>query len=49
MFAKYPVFEPLKQESFFAQATVDCGGYGIKWNDDIDIDAAEIWYNGATD
>ena len=49
LFAKYSVFAPLKQESFFAQAVVDCGGYGIKWNDDIDIDAAEIWYNGATD
>lgn len=49
LFKKYPVFEPLKQRSFFDQAVVDCGGYGIKWNDDIDIDAAEIWYNGATD
>ena len=49
LFSKYPVFEPLKQKSFFNQAVVDCSGYGIKWNDDIDIDAAEIWYNGATD
>lgn len=49
LFAKYPVFEPLKQESFFAQAAVDCGGYGIRWSDDMDIDAAEIWYNGDTD
>ncbi len=46
LFDKYPVFAPLKQSSFFGQAVVDCGGYGIKWNDDIDIDAAEIWYNG---
>ena len=48
LFEKYPVFAPLQQEPFFNQAIVDCGGYGIKWNDDIDIDASEIWYNGAT-
>lgn len=49
LFEKYPVFEPLKQKSFFNRAVVDCGGYGIKWNDDIDIDAAEIWHNGTID
>lgn len=48
LFEKYPVFTALKHEPFFKQAVVDCGGYGIKWNDDIDIDASEIWYNGVT-
>lgn len=44
LFEKSPVFESLKQKSFFDQAVIDCRGYGIKWNDDIDIDAAEVWY-----
>lgn len=48
LFEKYPVFEPLKNESLFAQANIDCGGYGLMWTDDIDIDASEIWYNGVT-
>lgn len=30
----------------FEQATVDSGGYGIAWNDDIDIDCEELWTNG---
>ena len=49
LFKKYSVFEPLKEIAFFSQAVIDCNGYGIKWNDDLDIDAAEIWYNGITD
>ena len=30
----------------FEQATVDSGGYGVSWNDDIDIDGEELWVNG---
>ncbi|MBQ9236134.1 MAG: putative addiction module antidote protein [Alphaproteobacteria bacterium] len=48
LFDKYPVFEPLKNETFFANAVIDCGGYGLMWTDDIDIDAGELWYNGIT-
>ena len=25
---------------------VDTGGYGVSWNDDLDLDAEEIWDNG---
>lgn len=49
LFKRYDVFKPLQDSAFFSQAVVDCGGYGIKWNDDIDIDASEIWYNGTTE
>ena len=49
LFKKYDVFRPLQDSAFFSQAIVDSGGYGITWNDDIDIDAAEIWYNGTTE
>ena len=30
----------------FEQASVDNGGYGVSWNDDIDIDCEELWVNG---
>ena len=45
----HKAFKDLQQESLFKQAKVDCGGYGICWTDDIDIDSGEIWYNGATE
>jgi len=25
---------------------VDAGGYGISWNDDIDLSEYELWTNG---
>lgn len=44
---RYPVFLELKNVSgLFAQAKVDVGGYGIVWNEDIDIDSEEVYQNG---
>ncbi len=43
-----PVFYGLKNESFFKQVKVDAGGYGISWNDDLDLSEYEIWKNGET-
>lgn len=44
----HKAFNELQQIHLFNQAKVDCGGYGICWTDDIDIDAGEIWHNGTT-
>ena len=33
----------LKNKLLFEQAKVDVGGYGISWNDDIDISEYELW------
>lgn len=41
-------FMPLSNEAMFKTAKIDCGGYGLCWTDEIDIDASEIWYNGVT-
>jgi len=42
-----PVFADLKNISgLFEQVTADQGGYGISWNDDIDLDCEELWSNG---
>ena len=39
-------FQLLKQEAFFKAVTVDPGGYGISWNDEMDLSEYELWTNG---
>lgn len=47
LFDRYKMFTPLKDSpEIFACVTVDVGGYGIIWNDDIDISCDELWANG---
>ena len=49
LFDKYPMFSPLKNNpELYYSVTVDVGGYGIVWNDDIDIACDEIYFNGGT-
>jgi len=43
-----PVFRELKNENFFKQVNIDNGGYGISWNDDLDLSEYELWKNGKT-
>lgn len=35
-----------KNEAFFKSVKVDSGGYGVSWNDDIDLSEYELWVNG---
>ncbi len=42
---EYP-FTPLKNSGFFKTVKVDMGGYGISWNDEIDLSESELWENG---
>ena len=47
LFDKLPVFEDLKDNvAEFSCVTVDVGGYGIVWNDDLDLSCDELWKNG---
>ena len=40
----FPQFCVLKTNlELYKSVQVDVGGYGIAWNDDLDIDAEEIW------
>ena len=39
-------FRPLQEEALFRSAYVDSHGYGIVWNDNIDLAESEIWING---
>ena len=46
-FEKFSLFLPLKDSpELFSSVIVDQGGYGIIWNDDIDISCDELWANG---
>lgn len=44
LFDKYPMF-CISTEEFF-KVTVDVGGYGIVWNDNLDLACEELWTNG---
>ena len=47
LFEKIPDFEILKDDmKEFACVFVDTGGYGIVWNDDLDLSCDELWENG---
>ena len=47
LFKRWPVFKDLKNiPGLFKQVRVDCGGYGIAWNDKIDLACDELWVNG---
>lgn len=49
LFDRHKMFLPLKEHpELFASVEVDTGGYGIIWNDDIDIACDELFYNGQT-
>lgn len=44
VFPQFKVFETDKK--LFGCVAVDIGGYGISWNDDLDLDAEDIWEDG---
>ena len=43
---KNKMFEKLKNEEIYYNVKVDVGGYGIIWDDDIDISCDELYENG---
>ncbi|QSJ20174.1 DUF2442 domain-containing protein [Nostoc sp. UHCC 0702] len=43
-----PAFAPLLQRAFFKKFQVEQGGYGIVWNENIDLSEYELWKNGIT-
>ncbi len=45
LFDKYQDFNILKN-GLFKNVSVDIGGYGVSWNDDIDLSCDELYYNG---
>ena len=43
---KFEVFKNLENTQLFKKVKVDMGGYGIVWNEEIDLACDELWYNG---
>lgn len=44
---KIPVFQMLDYvHGLFEHVQVDQGGYGIVWNDELDLDCNELYFNG---
>lgn len=47
LFDKLPVFRSLiDSPEEFGTVTVDVGGYGIIWGDELDLSCDELWENG---
>ena len=47
LFKRLPVFKQLENDpAEFAGISVDVGGYGIVWNDELDLSCDELWDNG---
>lgn len=47
LFDVFPQFKVLESiQNLFQEVSVDAGGYGISWNDELDLDAETIWEDG---
>ena len=42
------MFAPLRNPCFFKNFKIESGGYGLVWNEDIDISEYELWKNGVS-
>lgn len=42
----HPAFAALRDPAIFRAVQVDAGGYGVRWNDDLDLSEAELWLHG---
>ena len=41
-------FSSLADEVLFNSVKTDLGGYGISWNDEMDLSESELWMHGIT-
>ena len=47
LFDRLPAFATLKDDAqTFYSVSVDVGGYGIVWNDELDLSCDELWEHG---
>lgn len=48
LFSKWHAFQALKNtKGLFEQVRVDTGGYGVIWNDNLDLACDELYHNGS--
>ena len=43
---RFPQFKALENEPLFEDVQVDEGGYGVIWNDELDVSCDELWERG---
>ena len=49
LFNKWKPFNALKtNKNLFNSVKIETGGYGISWNDEIDLSCEELYQNGYT-
>lgn len=47
---KWEPFQAFKTDpGLFEKVRVDMGGYGVIWNDQLDLACNELWYNGVAE
>ena len=46
IFDKLPQLKAVEKDGLFNKVKVDAGGYGVIWNDELDLDCNEIYLNG---
>ena len=46
LFDKYDNFKQLLDKTLFYECRVDVGGYGVIWNDILDLSCDELFHNG---
>ncbi len=46
LFKSWDVFAPLSDRYLFEQVRVSHGGYGVEWNDDLDLSCDDLWFDG---
>ena len=47
LYGVFPQFKSLEElPDLFNQVRVDAGGYGISWNDELDLACDELWDSG---
>ena len=46
LFEKYPVFHQLEDVNLFNSLKIDGVGYGVSWNDDLDLSSDGIYSRG---
>ena len=46
LFGRYPVFHALEDEQLFNSVVIDGVGFGISWNDDLDLSSEGIYSKG---
>jgi len=48
IFDEIPAFQSLKEDDLFRKVYVGPGGYGVIWNDDLDLSCEELYCAGET-